>query len=231
MINVITYDFPHRKTQDLLFRLLAKNYKNIAVFSTPWVERKNFVPFIPHRPFEFHKNATINIYPEELSRKLGFDYFKLNSLDDLPPIKDDDYVLIGGAGIIKKSLTDSKKIINSHPAFLPHVRGLDSLKWAILNDKPLGVTSHIISEEADQGWLIKRDLVPLFKWDTFHSVALRQYEMEIDFLASAVDDIESATMESLKFDDVEVNRRMPNKLQKEMINYFPTYLKKQLSNR
>ena len=231
MINVITYDFPHRKTQDLLFRLLAKNYKNIAVFSTPWVERKNFVPFIPHRPFEFHKNATINIYPEELSRKLGFDYFKLNSLDDLPPIKDDDYVLIGGAGIIKKSLTDSKKIINSHPAFLPHVRGLDSLKWAILNDKPLGVTSHIISVEADQGWLIKRDLVPLFKWDTFHSVALRQYEMEMDFLASAVDDIKTATMESLKVDEVEVYRRMPNKLQEKMINYFPTYLKKQLSNR
>ena len=231
MIYVITYDYPHRKTQDLLFRLLAKNYKNIAVFSTPWVERKNFVPFIPHRPFEFHKNATINIYPEELSRKLGFDYFKLNSLDDLPPIKENDYVLIGGAGIIKKSLTDSKRIINSHPAFLPYVRGLDSMKWAILNDKPLGVTSHIISEETDQGWLIKRDLVPLFEWDTFHSVAIRQYEMEIDFLASAVDDIESATMESLKFDDIEVYRRMPNKLQKAMINYFPTYLKKQLSNR
>ena len=61
MIYIITYDYPHRKTQDLLFRLLAKNYKNIAVFSTPWVERKNFVPLIPHRPFEFHKNATINI--------------------------------------------------------------------------------------------------------------------------------------------------------------------------
>ena len=87
MINVITYDFPHRKTQDLLFRLLAKNYKNIAVFSTPWVERKSFVPFIPHRPFEFHKNATINIYPEELSRKLGFDYFKLNSENIVKKIK------------------------------------------------------------------------------------------------------------------------------------------------
>ena len=82
---------------------------------------------------------------------------------------------------------------------------MDSLKWAILNDKPLGVTSHIISEEADQGWLIKRDLVPLFKWDTFHSVALRQYEMEMDFLASAVDDIKTATMESLKVDFAETD--------------------------
>ena len=139
-----------------------------------------------------------------------------------------DYVLIGGAGIIKKELTDSKKIINSHPAYLPYVRGLDSMKWSILNDKPLGVTSHIISQEADQGWLIKRSIVPLFAWDTFHSVAIRQYEMEMDLLASAVLDIPNASMKTLKKDNVDVYRRMPNKLQKQMVEYFPEYLKKQL---
>tara|TARA_Y100000590_G_scaffold119763_1_gene137088 strand:+ start:1320 stop:2015 length:696 start_codon:yes stop_codon:yes gene_type:complete len=231
MIFVITYNYPHRKTQDLLFRLVAKKYDEITVFSTPWVDRKNFVPYMPHRPFEFHSNATINIYPKELSAKLGFNYFELNNLDDLPTIKKDDYVLIGGAGIIKKELTDSKKIINSHPAYLPYVRGLDSMKWAILNDQPLGVTSHIISEEADQGWLIKRLLVPMFEWDTFHSVAIRQYEMEMDLLANAVEDISSASMKSLKKDNIPVFRRMPNNLQKEMFDYFPTYLKKQLKTR
>jgi phosphoribosylglycinamide formyltransferase-1 len=102
------------------------------------------------------------------------------------------------------------------------------MKWSILNDKPLGVTSHIISEEADQGWLIKRTIVPLFEWDTFHSVAVRQYEMEMDLLASAVSDIPNASMESLKDDSVDVKRRMSNKLQKQMVEYFPKYLKKQL---
>ena len=87
----------------------------------------------------------------------------MKSLNELPKIKKEDFVLIGGAGIIKKELADSKRIINSHPAYLPYVRGLDSMKWSILNDKPLGVTSHIISEEADQGWLIKRLFVPLFE--------------------------------------------------------------------
>ena len=228
MIFVITYNYPHRKTQDLLFRLLAKDFNNVEVFSTPWSERKNFVPFMPHRPFEFHQNATIDIYPEDLSKKLGFKYTELNSLDGLPSIGKNDYVLIGGAGIIKKELTDSKKIINSHPAYLPYVRGLDSMKWSILNDKPLGVTSHIISQEADQGWLIKRAIVPLFAWDTFHSVAIRQYEMEMDLLASAVLDIPDASIKTLKKDNVDVYRRMPNKLQKQMVEYFPEYLKKQL---
>ena len=40
-------------------------------------------------------------------------------------------MLIGGAGILPKKLVNSMKIINSHPAYLPYVRGLDSLKWAI----------------------------------------------------------------------------------------------------
>ena len=228
MINVLTYNYPHKKTQDLLFRLISKDYRNVSVFSTPWIERKNFIPLVPHRPFEFHREATLDIYPEKLSKKLGYDYHELKSLDELPIIKKEDFVLIGGAGIIKKELADSKRIINSHPAYLPYVRGLDSMKWSILNDKPLGVTSHIISEEADQGWLIKQSFVPLFEWDTFHSVAVRQYEMEMDLLASSVEDFSTASLESLKDDEIPVFRRMPNKLQKEMIEYFPTYLNKQL---
>ena len=66
-------------------------------------------------------------------------------------------ILIGGAGILPKEIIDNVNIINSHPAYLPSVRGLDALKWAIYNDMPIGVTSHIISEEADSGFLIRRD--------------------------------------------------------------------------
>ena len=57
MIYVLTYDFPHKKTQDLLFKLKLKDY-NVTVIGTPWVERKNFTPLIPHRFFKAD-----NIYP------------------------------------------------------------------------------------------------------------------------------------------------------------------------
>jgi phosphoribosylglycinamide formyltransferase-1 len=199
-----------------------KNYSNIHVVSTPWVERKNFIPLIPHRLGSAH-----NIYPKDLSKILGYNYSELKNLDELPALDKDDYVLIGGAGIIKKEIADTKKVINSHPAYLAHVRGLDSFKWAILNDKPIGVTSHIISEEADQGWLIKKKHVPLFSWDTFHSVANRQYEMEIDMLASAVEDLENASLESLTVEGVEVSRRMPHKMELEMIKKFDSLIKNQ----
>ena len=104
MINVLTYNYPHKKTQDLLFRLIAKDYRDVSVFSTPWIERKNFIPHVPHRPFEFHRGATLDIYPENLSKKLGYDYHELKSLDELPRIQKEDFVLIGGAGIIKKDI-------------------------------------------------------------------------------------------------------------------------------
>ena len=39
MINVITYNAPHRKTQDLLFRLI-KDYNDNNVFATPWQNEK-----------------------------------------------------------------------------------------------------------------------------------------------------------------------------------------------
>ena len=223
MIFVITYNYPHKKTQDILFKLQLQDYDKITVVSTPWVERKNFKPIFPHRIGQAN-----DIYPKELCEKLSFDYIELDSLDDFPEIYDNDYILIGGAGIIKKELADSKKIINSHPAYLPLVRGLDSMKWAIYNNKPLGVTSHIISEEADQGWLIRRKFVPLYEWDTFHSVAMRQYDIEIDLLASAVRDIKDATLESLAVEGVPVHRRMPHKIEREMISQFPDYVRKNL---
>ena len=211
MIYVLTYDFPHKKTQDLLFKLKIKGY-NVTVIGTPWVKRKNFTPLIPHRFFKAD-----DIQPLELCNKLGFKYKKVQSLNELEVT---DYILIGGAGIIPKKLTDSKKIINSHPAYLPYMRGLDSLKWAIFEGKPIGVTTHIISEETDTGWLINKQLLPLYSWDTFHSVAYRQYEMEIDMLVDSIEDVKTATLEPLSSSYCEPQRRMPHRHEMKLINRF-----------
>lgn len=211
MVYVLTYDFSHKKTQDLLFKLKIKGY-NVTVVATPWVKRKNFTPLIPHRFFKAD-----NISPSELCSKLGFKYKKVQSLDKLEIT---DYILIGGAGIIPEKLTNSKKIINSHPAYLPYMRGLDSLKWAIFEGKPIGVTTHIISEETDTGWLIKKQLLPLYSWDTFHSVAYRQYEMEIDMLVDSIEDVKTATLESLSNSYCEPQRRMPHRHEMKLISRF-----------
>ena len=209
MVYVLTYDFPHKKTQDLLFKLKIKDYQ-VTVIALPWVDRKNFSPLIPHRFFKAHK-----IYPKELCERLNFKYQKINSFSELEIT---DYTLIGGAGIIPQKLTDSKKIINSHPAYLPYVRGLDSLKWAIYDGKQIGVTTHIISEEIDTGWLIKKEKLPIYSWDTFHSVAYRQYELEIDMLANSIEDLKKAKLEPLSSSYSIPKRRMPHKYEQKLIS-------------
>ena len=54
------------------------------------------------------------------------------------------------------------------------MRGLDSLKWAIYNNEKIGVTTQIISKDCDAGKLIKREIVPIYSWDTFHSLPFRR---------------------------------------------------------
>ena len=203
MIKVITYNAIHRKTQDLLIQLKLKGYQDVTVFATPWEDRVNFKPLIPHRNFKPY-----NFLTKDICNRLGFKYNNIKSLDEL---NISDYTLIAGSGIIPKKLTDSKKIINSHPAYLPYTRGLDSLKWAIFNNQPIGVTTHIISQEVDTGWLIKKQLLPLYQWDTFHSVAYRQYQMEIEMLVDAIEDVKKSILEPISNEYCEPKRRMPHK--------------------
>jgi phosphoribosylglycinamide formyltransferase-1 len=146
-----------------------------------------------------------------LDNKDLYDYFKSNRAG---------VVLIGGSGILSKDLADSGNIINSHPAYLPYVRGLDSLKWTIYHNKPIGVTTHFISNECDAGRLIRRELVPLYSWDTFHSVANRQYEMEVDMLVDSLQDISTASLEELSTQESSVMRRMPHSNEMRLMKRF-----------
>tara|TARA_Y100001970_G_C14190807_1_gene835273 strand:- start:1011 stop:1679 length:669 start_codon:yes stop_codon:yes gene_type:complete len=213
MIHVLTYNAPHRKTQDLLFRLKMKGYDEINVFATPWKERVNFKPLIPHRKFN-----VLDIKPSVLCNRLGYAFNKVE-ISDLNNLGS-EWILIGGAGILPENIVDSNKVVNSHPAYLPYVRGLDSLKWAIYEKQPIGVTTHIISKDCDAGKLIRRELVDLYSWDTFHSVAQRQYEMEIDMLVDSIDDVKTAKLEELSTKNSEPHRRMPHRIENMLIKRF-----------
>jgi hypothetical protein len=219
MISVLTYNAPHQKTQDLLFRLLSLGYKEkITVIATPWIEKKSFKPIFKHRP-----NHPIPISPEIMCKNLGIPFI-LSESADLPKLFTDkafEHNLIGGAGILPEELALNFKIINSHPAYLPYVRGLDALKWAIYKGDPIGVTLHYIDNKADEGLLIDRVTVPLYYEDTFHSFAFRQYEFELNLLAASIIKVkEIEKFESLADERYLPNRRMPHHLEIKMIKRF-----------
>ena len=210
---VLTYDAPHKKTQDLLLRLKARGYDDVFVLATPWEERKNFKPLFPHRKFN-----TLDVTPSDLCKRLGYrcEKIEIEDLGNMP----NNYILIGGAGMIPKDIANRGNIINSHPAYLPYVRGLDSLKWAIFNGQPIGVTTHIISDECDAGKLIRQELLSLYAWDTFHSVAYRQYELEIDMLVDSIEDVTTSPLHELSTTKSSPHRRMSHQDEVKMIKRF-----------
>jgi len=221
-IAVITYNTPHRKTQDVLHGLKAKGYQKVKVYALPFVQRENpFVPLYQHRP-----SKAIPVAIETYAMHFGFE-FATTTADTLnEQLKNDqaDFVLIAGAGLLPDDLVETHKIINTHPGFLPKTRGLDSLKWAISKGVEIGVTTHFVDTEADAGFLIEQQLVPVYANDTFHALAQRQYEMEIEMLVNSIALIPTLdTFPSLSSTEFEATRRMPKSIEKDLLIFFEKY--------
>lgn len=218
MIAIITYNAPHRKTQDLLAQLTFKGYHDLMVLAIPFVQRKNFQPLFKHRP-----GKAVDVSLDDLCIRLGIScvHTPVEELADQVAHFQPEHTLIAGAGILPEELAKNHRVINAHPGYLPYTKGLDAFKWAIFHGQPIGVTTHYISEKADEGLLIDRKEVPVFFEDTFHSVAYRQYEMEIEMLTEAIALAEgSLPEESLSDDRYVANRRMPHHLELKMMHQF-----------
>ena len=219
MIGIITYDNPHRKTQDLIYSLLINGFKDIFLIITPWKNRKNFIPRFQHRPIK-----SINVSVDEMCLNLGLKSIRVNvdELENLFLEKQFKNIIIAGAGILPENIAKKFKVINSHPGYLPYSKGLDALKWSIYNVDPIGVTTHYISEKADEGLLIEKKIIPLYKEDSFYNLCLRVYESEIEMLVNSIKLIEKdlAPLISLADNDFIANRRMSNEKELIMIEKF-----------
>lgn len=216
MLGVLTYDHPHRKTSDLLTRLKALGHDNVAVFGLPWMERKHPAPpLYPHRP------TNGGVHPQALCAGLGYPYrTQVRTVGECSPadfVKQCERTLIGGCGILPPEVVAAGEIVNSHPAMLPFVRGLDALKWAIYDGLPIGVTVHIIEEEADCGHVIEQVTVPVEPLDTFGHLAWRMWDTEIELLAQhALDPPGPRTVAA----EVPVRKRMKHAEEVVMIARF-----------
>lgn len=221
-IAVITYNTPHRKTQDVLHGLKAKGYQNVKIYGLPFVQRENpFQPIFQHRP-----SKAISIEIEQYALNFGYQFETTTAQTLDQQLKNDqaDFVIIAGAGLLPDDLVQNHKIINTHPGFLPKTRGLDSLKWAIVKGVEIGVTTHFVDTEADAGFLIEQKLVPVYSNDTFHSLAQRQYETEIEMLVNSIELIPTLQeFVSLSSTAYEATRRMPKSIEIDLMNSFEKY--------
>lgn len=122
-IGIITYDYKHLKTEQVLSNLFAGNtgedqYTLFALKFTPRSSRKEL---FCHRPNQFTGMET-----SELANKYGLPFIECETDIDIP--SGCDLYIITGAGIISESCIQGKRIINCHPGIIPMTRGLDSFK-------------------------------------------------------------------------------------------------------
>jgi len=210
-IVVLTYNVPHIKTYDVLCRLKICGYNNVQVFAKPFHYVKKFQPIYAHRP---EGNGIIT---KQICEQFGYEYSEYS--EEFPKIDDGTKILVCGAGIIPQEIVKRNIIINSHPGYIPNVRGLDALKWAIIENEPIGVTTHVIGDEIDAGLIIERREIDIDKSDTFHLLARRVYETEVAMLVDAIVKVDTATT-YMSGEGYIIHKRMPHDIEQHLLEKF-----------
>ena len=219
-IGVLTYPVKHRKTFDVLALLKANGYTDVKVYAIPFHYQKKKFPIYQHRPEMNYAIPGI----DELCRNFGYTC-STGQLNDFQ-IEEDRVILVAGAGILPDEFVRSHVVINAHPGYIPNCRGLDAFKWAIYEDQPIGVTTHLIGEYVDAGQVIERRKIALYPTDTFHALAERVYENEVSMLVEAAGKYDCVELETILPGDFEVHRRMPPEIEASLMQKFEEYKQK-----
>jgi phosphoribosylglycinamide formyltransferase-1 len=224
---VFGYNFPHKKTQDFLFRLLVKGYKPSMVVAANMVSLN-----IPESSIKSKIRHIGLIHPKEICEQFNIEYLVLdhnsNELESLLESEKPDLGIISGARILKSPIINQFKsgIINFHPGLIPEARGLDALFWSIKNDIQLGVTAHLIDKRIDAGKILAIKHLKVFKDDTLLDLSNRLYEIQLEMIEDSITSAIEGKWQEVNYSETLYNRKMPVEIESEIHNLLPNYLLK-----
>ena len=174
---------------------------------------KKHSPLVQHRP---DMNYLVP-YTKQICSAFGYSYEEINAYDET---LESDIYLICGSRLLPDDFVTRNTIINSHPGYIPDVRGLDALKWAIFEGNPIGVTTHLLGPEIDAGEMKERRNVEIRPNDSFYELAMRVYFTEINMLVEAISKLDEPHEIIIPDNTSIVHKRMPEDLEKEMLRRF-----------
>jgi len=178
-VAVFSYDFCHKKTQDILIGLYLSGIRGVLVIAAPKIKlNHNSVK----KPFDSIKHKG-SIHPKDICRQLGYDY-QVCPHDNITDIErhviqnGSNIAIISGARIIKQSVIGLFQygVINYHPGPLPETSGLDSLFWMIEKNVRAVATAHFIDSRVDAGELI--DEYPAYIYKD-QDIAMVEYSLYV----------------------------------------------------
>lgn len=191
-ICVFAYNFPHKKTQEGLYKLIQYSHDIECVILADPVQ----LNFTPSKTRVGVKDMLYE-HPQNICERFNIPYVVMqhntmeceNFLHDLNP----DLGVILGSRILKDFIIKKFNIgiLNLHPGLLPDNRGLDNVKWAIYNGYKQGVTAHLIDKNIDRGILIDKSPISVYEDDTLIDIFLRIQNKELAMMIDAIDKIKA----------------------------------------
>jgi phosphoribosylglycinamide formyltransferase-1 len=221
-LSLITYELPHRKTQEVLFKILRRGEFTVSLAVVPFKQRPERETRIRHRPDQFSGPGA-----RALARAFNL---VCRPIEDWRAFhRSVDYFLICTGTLIEPEFCSAATIINCHPGLVPESRGLDAFKWAIYHGRSLGNTLHVIDEDIDAGRILHQERTSVFEEDDLDTLARRHYEAELDLLAYFDRYLQGGAPFELSVQ--EPTKRMPTQLEAETIRRFDQYKRHALTLR
>ncbi len=223
-LGIFAYNFPHKKTQEGILALLMHRYPIAAIFAADPVELKFYQSSVRIAP-----KGLEYVHPRDLAVRFDIPYHVVvhNSAECEELIKkyELDVGIILGARILKENTINAFKIgiINMHPGMLPHNRGLDNIKWAILKGYKQGVSVHLISKEIDQGSLIVQREIGVHEDDTLLDIFLRIQNMEQVLLIESLRILGSGQRNFAKVAEGNYFKSVPPEEEAKLMEKFEEY--------
>lgn len=223
-IGVFAYNFEHKKTQEGLVNLFLSGQRVSVIFAADPVELKFYQSKLRVTPKEIKY-----FHPRDIAKKLNAPYHvvKHNSdrCEELIRKSKLDLGIILGARILKENIINAFKIgvLNLHPGLLPKNRGLDNLKWAILNGYKQGVSSHLISAEIDKGKLIVQESIDVYEDDTFLDIYLRLQSKEQELMLDSIKILKTGKRNFKSVPEGNYFKSVPAEQEKDLEKTFVKY--------
>lgn len=223
-IALFAYNFPHRKTQDFIFKMFTEGFTPALIIAADPIKLN--IPPASVRTKVRHRGE---LHPRQISEKLGIPYIVLphNSRKVIKAVEDHGIELsvIAGARILKKHIIDAFRygVINYHPGLIPQTRGLDAMLWSVYNDIPQAVTAHLIDPRVDAGHIMFVEEMPIWKDDTPFDFQERLYEMQIDMIPRSIEMAISGEGYDVG-EDTNHNTKMDPDTEAETLRRFPAYV-------
>ena len=223
---IFAYDFPNRKCLNGMQIIKKFNPDSVHAITQPWLKlnisrsKKRIAVFDDE---VLNPTDVANSYGWQVHTDLHNSEKTLNYLRKIEP----DIGIILGARILSKEIIKcfSKGIVNFHPGILPENRGLDTVKWAIYNDLPQGITTHLIDEKIDVGDKIYVETISLDDDDSIFDINSKLVYVQMKHLHKLLEDnFQFSNIESLE-SEYPSRQAVSAKIDKNVFEKFEEYKK------